>query len=311
MRSLRAFSLLLLLGAGAAAHAQTVGFAVNSDRRSNTGEDELLRITLETGVAVESGADSLEKAGVGNAFGDIEALAFGPSNVLYGADDQTKTLLRFNVATGAATPAASGLRGNLGLPSGLGPEFNFDFGMSYACDGVMYLSSDGKRSLYRVNLTTGAAERVGAEGAMGAQITGLAARGNTLYGLGASGDEGLWTIDTTTARATLVGRLGGGFSFTDGDLAFDGQGRLWGVSDRSDVGANGEESQIFRIDPLTGAATLVSTSVVGLESLAIAPTACTLGVGPTLPVSLFDWRWAALLALLLVGLTALSVTRRR
>jgi hypothetical protein len=302
MRLPRAYLLLAILALSGAGQAQTVAFSVNSDRRGNTGEDELLRINLETGAANSIDAGTVEKAGVGAVYGDIEALALSSNNILFGADDQTKTLLRFNVQTGAVTPAANGQRGNLSLPVGLGPEFNFDFGMTFACDGQLYLSSDGKRSLYRVNTTTGAAERVGSEGGLGAQITGLAARGERLYGLGASGDEGLWSIDTVTGRATLIGRLGAGLSVSDGDLAFDTQGRLWGVNDRSDMGANGEPSQIFRIDPLTGAATIVSTTAVGIESLAIAPTACTLGALPTMPVpTLSPWMLALLALSLMLG----------
>lgn len=307
MRLPRAYLLLAALALCGAGKAQTIAFGVNSDRRGNTGEDELLRINLESGVATSIDSGSIEKAGVGTIYGDIEALALSSGNILFGADDQTKTLLRFNVQSGAVTPAANGQRGNLGLPVGLGPEFNFDFGMTFACDGTLYLSSDGKRSLYRVNISTGSAERVGAEGGLGAQITGLAARGDRLYGLGASGDEGLWTIDTSTGRATLIGRLGAGLSVSDGDLAFDTQGRLWGINDRSDIGANGEPSQIFRIDPLTGAATLVSTTAVGIESLAIAPTACALGAQPTMPVpTLSPW----MLVLLALGLVISAAFRR-
>jgi len=300
MRLPRASLFLAALLASGGVCAQTVALGVNSDRRTNSGEDELLRINLETGAAQTAGGDTLDKAGVGALYGDIEALAFSSNNVLFGADDQTKTLLRFDLVTGVATPAANGLRGNFALPTGLGAEFNFDFGMSFACDGTLYLSSDGKRNLYRVNLSTGSAERIGPEGAMAAQISGLAARGDKLYGLGVSGDEGLWSIDTVSARATLIGRLGAGLNMSDGDLAFDGQGRLWGVSDRSDIGSSGEPSQIFRIDPLTGAATLVSTTAIGVESLAIAPTACALGTQPTMPVPALSPWMLALLALSLL-----------
>jgi len=296
MRLLRASVLLAALAAPGWLCAQTIAFGANSDRRSNTGEDELLRINLESGASEALGA------GVGAAFGDIEALAFSSGNMLFGADDQTKTLLRFDVQSGSASPAGNGVRGNLALPAGLGPEFNFDFGMTFACDGALYLSSDGKRNLYRINTATGAALRVGGEGALGAQITGLAARGDRLYGLGASGDEGLWTIDTVTGRASLIGRLGAGLSVSDGDLAFDTQGRLWGVNDRSDMGQNGEPSQIFRIDPLTGAATLISQTAVGIESLAITPTVCTLGATPTMAVTaLSPWMLVLLTLSLLIG----------
>jgi len=68
------------------------------------------------------------------------------------------------------------------------------------------------------------------------------------------------------------------------------------------MGQNGEPSQIFRIDPLTGAATLISQTAVGIESLAITPTVCTLGATPTMAVTaLSPWMLVLLTLSLLIG----------
>jgi hypothetical protein len=64
--------------------------------------------------------------------------------------------------------------------------------------------------------------------------------------------------------------------YNEGGLAFDSDGNLWAITDRSLVGS-GSSSQILRIDENTGAATVVSSTIneIGFESLAItAPTDC-------------------------------------
>jgi hypothetical protein len=297
-----------------ALQAQTIGYAVNSDDR-----DDLLRLTLETGRAdVIAGAAEGTSTGaggteaVGGGYLDIEGLAFAPDGRLFGIDDATKTLVILNTTTGLASSVGQSRPGNTNLATGAGPEFAQDFGLSFACDGTLFASSDTKRNLYRVDTTTGAATRIGGEGALGAQITGLAVRGEQIYGLGSTGDEGLYSIDRNSGRATLIGRLGAGLSFTDGDLAFAADGTLWGVADRSDVGANGEPSILFKVHPLTGAATRVSTTALGIESLAIAPPVCSSLqlLGPAPAAVSVNSVWAlSLLGLLLGVIGAFAVPR--
>ena len=75
-----------------------------------------------------------------------------------------------------------------------------------------------------------------------------------------------------TGLATVIGPLGMGGTvdaYNEGGLAFDSDGNLWAITDRSKTG---EPSQIVTIDVDTGAATHVSyTREIGFGSLAIAP----------------------------------------
>jgi hypothetical protein len=115
-------------------------------------------------------------------------------------------------------------------------------------------------NLYSVNPGSGQATPVGP---VGLEVTGLAARGKVLYGLGEDVSGKLVTIDTATGAATSVGPLvnvGLGRS----GLAFDAQGTLWGI-------VKGYPSTLFTVDTDTGLATVVATTtgVNGIESLAI------------------------------------------
>ena len=73
-----------------------------------------------------------------------------------------------------------------GLPSGV----NNDFGMTFACDDRLYLTSVYNRSLYQMSLD-GTATLVGSEGSLGVSISAIAAYGNPvkLYGLGNGMDQ--------------------------------------------------------------------------------------------------------------------------
>lgn len=261
---------------GLSASAQS-GYVVNSDDVSAQDFDALHTVNLETGQAAALGA---VRVGPNDApFADIEGLAFSANGTLYGIDDATKTLVRIDSSSGRAL-AVNGAEGNTGLPRNV----NFDFGLSFDCNGDLYASSDSRRSLYKLNPSTGAATVVGSEGALGAPITALAAKGTQLYGIGSEGSENLYRIDTTTGRATLVGALGASLHFSDGGLDFDAAGQLWGVADVSGSTINPVPSILFRINETTGAAERVSTTVSGVETLAIVPPVCNVVEGtPPIP----------------------------
>lgn len=302
-RALTAGVLCAGLTAGAAMAA--TGFVVNSDDISVRDFDALHQLELGNGQASIVGT---VRGGDGTApFADVEGLAMSPDGVLYGIDDASKTLLRLDKTTGRAV-AVDGREGNTGLVR----TSSFDFGLTFACNGALYASSDSRRSLYRLDPATGAATLVGSEGALGAQITGLAARYDGVYGIGSSGDENLYRIDTTTGQATLVGPLGANLQFTDGGLDFDAAGQLWGVADMSGTSVNAEPSILFRIDPATGATTRVATTLSGVESLAILPPVCTAPEAEPAPPAI-PTLGAAGLALLgsLIGLLALVALRQR
>jgi len=279
----------------------STGLVVNSDDLSVRDFDALHRVELETGQSVKAGD---ARSGPNSApFADIEGLAMSPSGTLYAIDDASKTLLTLDQSSGQAAPV-DGREGNTGLTR----ASNFDFGLTFDCDGNLFASSDSRRSLYRLNTTTGQATVVGSDGSLGAQISGLAARYDGVYGIGSSGDENLYRIDTTTGTASLVGPLGANLRFSDGGLDFDGAGQLWGVADMTGASINPEPSVVFKIDVASGAATRSSTTLSGVESLAITAPNCQAPEGeppPAIP-TLNTWG-LAMLGLLLSMLSAVAL----
>lgn len=287
------------------AQAEPFGYVVNSDSPESDAFS-LVRVNLATGEFTVIGE---------TGYLDIEGLALAPDGTLYGADDITKTLVTIDLDTGAASPV-DGVNGNLGLPVGEGEER--DFGLTFDSQGILWMSSDVTGEMWQVDPATGAATLVNA-GADTAPLTGLAACGDELYGLGAAPDQRLHRINRDTFDAEPVGPLTLGTEFDDGGLAFDPEGILWGIADRStfrppgsaDIDILNQSSVIFRVDPGNGAANQVATTVVGVESLAIEPPGeCqTGGAGnpveaASIPVLHPAGLAAAILALLGTGLAA-------
>jgi hypothetical protein len=255
---------LLLLCLAPAAFAQVIGFAVTSDASTSTVADRLHRINLESGEAVAIGA-------IGPGFEDVEGLAFDRNGALFGIDDATKTLLSISVSTGRGTAIGSGI-GNTRLAQG---ESNIqDPSLAFSCSNDLFVVAKNARTLYRADLATGALEPVGSIGATAGKITDIAFRSDVLFGLG---EDALYQINPMTGVSTLVGNYGNGVSFVEGGgLAVDTSGRLWAVAEIRRADLTLEASVIYQINPMTGAATRVASTVVGIESLSIAPTSCNL-----------------------------------
>ncbi len=249
--------------------ANPVGYSVNSrgvdrdDRRVNA----LWRVDLSSGQADYIGWTS---------FLDVEALALSPDGGLYGADDDSNTLLRVSTVTGLAQPIGGAANR---YNTGLALDRKLDFGMTFTCDGDLYLVSDVEQSLFRGDLESGRLTLIGTAGSLGAPITDLAIRGDEVYGIGvgltSEGREaspGLYRIDLEEARATLIGPLGEAVApYNNAGLSFGEDGTLWAMTDRRAVGGEDLPSQILRIDPATGRAEVASETIIGMESLAVAP----------------------------------------
>jgi hypothetical protein len=242
--------------------AQSSGFAA--------GFDTLYRIDLRTAQAQRIGV--FGNFGPGTPIGDVEGLALAADGSLFGVSDNIPggAFLRVDTATGAAT-----IIGNLGIDGSGAANENLDFGLAFTCDGRLWLSSDTRSTLWEVDRANGAARVVGG---IGRKISGLAARGNQLFGVGVEDDAGLYRIDTGTAAATTVATFTGAASFPDAGLDFDGSGTLYGVLD---FFPPTPRSDLVRIDAATGALTSIGTiSGSGLddkeiETLAIAAPTCT------------------------------------
>ncbi len=278
---LRVFFVLCALSAGFSSAAAPHAYAIASDNFDEPA-DQLVRIDLATGTYTIIGRP-------GNDYNDIEGLAMAPDGFLYGADDATETLLRINPASGIGS-AVNYRNQNLGLGDGTTP---YDYGLSFTCDGRLYLVSDQNMTLYQLDLETGKAYAVGN---LGKHITALANFGPDLYAIGSEGDNNLYRVDPATAELTLVGPLGLADVFTDAGLAFAADGTLWGVADYRELDPlNGAPSKLFTIDLETGAATVVADTLIGVESLAIAVApGCDAVSGTTGPRSVPALSWWAL-----------------
>ena len=247
-------ALVLALGAlpaWAQGGSGVMGYSIDSD-----ASDYLWRINLNTGVATRIGS---------TGFRDIESLSFSAAGVLYGVDEVTRQLVTCSLSTGACMGVGS-----------LGLGFFEDTGLSFDSSGGLWMSTDEPSpfNFYRLNATSGAATLIGAQNQ---EVTGLAFWNGVLYGLGGDYHDNLVVMNRTTGAATPVGLLGA-VTLIDGGIDFDGQGVLWGISDPEDS-TNTVPSQIFSINPATGAATVVATvtnlggtPLAGFESLAIWPT---------------------------------------
>jgi hypothetical protein len=274
---------LLVLMFSVSANAAPMAFSVNSDSGNLLTEDSLYLIDLSTGSDQRKGELI---SGIESRL-DTEGLAISPDGTLWGIDDDSRTLFPINKATGAINfqdeiPLT-------GFQSGGGN----DFGMSFSCDNSLYITSVRTQTLYHMSMD-GSSDIIGTEGALGVNISAIAAFGSPtqLYGLGngqfqngTTDSPNLYSIDTATGVATLIGPLGSNAGeYNQGGLAFDSDGVLWAITDRRIINNSIADlpSQILRIDTSTGNATMVSTTTeVGYESLAIAPpSSCLVVDGP-------------------------------
>ncbi len=264
------FSLLIALSASLAAAPD--GYSINSDSGS-AFTDSLFRIDLATGQQTRLGF----VRSLGQTRLDVEGLAFAPDGTLYGVDDESLKLFPLNTDNGQVISSEEVTL--TGLPGAGGN----DFGMTFACDGKLYVTSASDDSLYQVTLG-GQATRIGSVGSLGTNINSLAAWGNPveLYGLGDGGLNGggpasLYSINPANGTKTLKGQLGGGVALYDqAGLAFDNSGQLWAITDRSQS-LTPMPSQILKVDKNNGTASLISstTGETGFESLAITlPRGC-------------------------------------
>lgn len=216
----------------------------------------------------------------GQPYGSLKGLTFGPGNTLYAVSDSLsqKPLVTLNTATGAATYLSA-----LNLSGGSGQFNSLDLASAFTCDGQMWLSSATSKKLWRVNPANGATTLVGS---MGETITGLAAKGNELFGAGGRGNNSLYRISTETGAAALIGGFGTANSgwISTISISFDADGTLWSALNYLPPAPGGSTltdwSDLARIDPASGIATVVGP-ITGPDSLrGIGMTGFTLGQTP-------------------------------
>ena len=320
MRKNIRFAFLMVVSLFAvSAKAAPVAYSVNSD---SINGDSLYLIDLATGVDQLRG-----KLDAGIEFRtDTEGLAFSPdpNSRLWGIDDPSETLFPIATLNGSID-----YREDIQLPPfPPGPDNELiggnDFGMSFGCDNTLFFTSVKSQSLFSLD-SNGSILTVGSVGSLGVNISAIAAIGNPteLYGLGngqlsngATDSPNLYSIDLSTGIASLIGPLSdtGEFKYNEAGLAFDSDGGLWAITDRSQI--DNQKSQILSINVATGTATLIAETLneIGYESLAISPpTNCDIQVGiddgySPIPSLNLVGRLCAALLLMLAGMLIL---RRR
>ena len=308
------YALLMVVSLFAvSANGAPVAYSVNSDGLDNATTDSLYSIDLATGADQRKGTLF---TGISTPL-DTEGLAFAPDGTLWGVDDDSLKLFPINKNTG-------GISFTKQLPlTGFSTGGGNDFGMTFSCDDTLYVSTIRTQSLHRVDQSNGISQVIGSAGALGVNISAIAAFGNPtkLYGLGNGqfqdgtvDSPNLYGIDPETGVASLIGPLGAQASdYSQGGLAFDESGSLWAITDRGTINNSlaNLPSQILRINLLSGKATLVgSTTEVGFESLAIsAPGGCdtqaVLIKDPRIPTLSATGRVLTILVLLFAGMLSL------
>jgi len=154
-------------------------------------------------------------------------------------DDASNEIITVDAATGAVTQI-----GNAG-----GPAIFYD--IAFNPSGALYgVAADG--NLYAISTTNAAATRIGPLGTSALNGLVFSTQG-TLYG---SGGTSLYTIDTSTGAASLVGSTGSTTLVSAGDLAF-----LNGTLYETVENPQAKYSALISVSTVNGAATLIGTMV--------------------------------------------------
>lgn len=293
-------ALVLCVVSGTAAAADLIGYS--------EAFNALYRVDITTRTATEIGYSVSPYNSI------IKGLTFSPGGTLYGINDgrTVKTLVRIDVNTGLASPV-----GTLNL----GTSDTLDLGMAFTCDGQLWLAATTGQ-FWKIN--PGNAQ-VTSIGNLGVTITGLAARGNKLYGAGGQNNNNFYSIDPTAGTATLIGAFGDPDFITVTSPAFDQDGNLWAILDyvppEFDNSQTPRWSDLASISPNSGTLSnlgnitasgnsVTDLEYVGLRGLAI-PSAVCAGTQIASTPSLSGWALLALIALLGLGAgTRLSPRRQ-
>lgn len=176
---------------------------------------------------------------------------------VYGPAGQSVKLVRIDPWTGsvlATTTFTNEISGGEGA-------------MDFRMDGVVFAttSSSSTGTLYRLEVTASNVSNITVEGGLNPGFDGLAFDSHgVLFGLSQNrgGSFGLYVVNQTNGATTLVGELGVFFPVNGGavaGLAFAPSGELYAAL------GNPVESNLYRLDPSSGAATLIGP--VGLPGV--------------------------------------------
>jgi hypothetical protein len=264
----------------------------------------------------------------GATIANVEGLTFSPNGKLYAVSDTLfKALMTIDPATGQASVIGP-LGGGAGLgDSGQGTFDVLDLGLTFTCDGRLWLSSGYTGSFWQVDPATGATTRIGK---LGATITGLTARGNQVFGAGSQDSPNLYSIDLASGQATAVGPYGQGLNpITTASPGFDTSGKLWSVLDNvpplpptqtpqwstlATISPKGALATVGDITTPTGIkypSNVTQLPYVGLKGLAIASPCAVARTAVLDPAPATSPTGLAILMLLIASVAGTSLRRRR
>lgn len=243
--------------------------------------DTLYRVDLDTRQATAVGGAGRY---AGQDIVNISGLTTATDGTLYAVAGGFKLLITLDASSGRANVV-----GSLGLAGQGDPSRNdaLDLNMIAGCDKTLWLSSAVANKIWKVDAGSGATTLVGSTGHT---ITGLAARGDALYGAGGKGDNNFYRIDPATGAATLIGSFGSGLTrwVNSVSMSFDANGILWAVINyvppENDSDPVADWSDLAKIDLSTGTVTVIgpitgpdSLRQVGMKGFTVGATQCTRG----------------------------------
>ncbi len=267
--------------------------------------DTLYRFDLDARQATPIGGAGRH---AGQIIGNISGLTTTVDGSLYAIGGGQKLLLRIDPASGDASVV-----GDIRFTGVANPprDAALDLNMIAACDGTLWLSSAVLKTLWTIDPATGITTHVGPTGAA---ITGLASRGNAMYGAGGKGDNTFYRIDPVTGAATAIGSFGPQLTtwVNSVSMSFDREGTLWAVINyvppEHDSDPAADWSDLATIDPSTGTVTLLGPITgpdalrqVGMKGFTVDAAQCVRGTSAPHAAPIGS-PWAlGLLGLLLAG----------
>ena len=230
MKNLTFAPAIALLASSALLNAEPILYATTG------GGSTLVRIDVGAGTVTKIGDSGMPA---------VDAIAISPQGKFYTVTQGWPTngvnpqLANLDLATGLATPFGVNLNPEIFMGIGFSPE-----GTLYGVNADS--ATPNQNSLYRFNLTTGEATKVGITGGCG-DIMDLAwDPSGTMYG---AAWDSLYRINPNTGQAELVTKLQGLTKVMG--LAIDDRGNFY-------VSEIVENAPLWRVDPVTGAATAVA-----------------------------------------------------
>lgn len=296
MRMRACFSAAVLFVASSSAHAQLATPAYGVAFR------DFYQVDLATRRASFVGeAGSVN----GQALAQVRGLTYGPSGEILAVVGNQKIVVQIDPASGTAS-----YRGTL---TGMATEEALDLSMTYACDGNLWIAS-ANGSLWK---TPPGAIRPVYVGSTGKPVTGLAARGDTLYAAAGRDDNSLYRVNTANAAVERIGGFGPVPNYINVvAMSFGADGTLWATLNYNPP-ALADWSDLVKIDPASGALTVLGSLEgavrlrgISMNGFLVAPTDCSSRGGPPAPVPTpVGSPWT--LALMALGLAAGAAVRLR